>query len=151
MADEKKAQRDYDDAVRAADAEHACAANALKSGDEAAARKFLASEQKIREGRLAMAEKTLAAAKACTLLAMMSLHRSKIPAMFVASLYNLRYKIGLIFCHGYHSITRSVLQRVLLIILYKIIKSPIDILQPSLSIPHMLRHLEPELKITPVF
>lgn len=66
MADEKKAQRDYDDAVKAAETEHTCAANALKSGDEAAARKFLASEQKIREGRLAMAEKTLAAAKANT-------------------------------------------------------------------------------------
>lgn len=66
MADEKAAQREYDEAVRAADYEHNCAANALKAGDEAAARKFLASEQKIREGRLAMAEKTLSAAKANT-------------------------------------------------------------------------------------
>lgn len=63
MADEKAAQRSYDEALKAAEAEHACAANALKAGDEDAARKFLASEQKIRETRLAMAEKTLAAAK----------------------------------------------------------------------------------------
>lgn len=63
MADEKAAKREYDEAVRAADYEHACAANALKAGDEAAARKFLASEQKIREGRLAMAEKTYQAAQ----------------------------------------------------------------------------------------
>lgn len=63
MADEKAAQRDYDAAKKAADDEHTCAANALKAGDEEAARRFLASEQRIREGRLAMAEKTLQAAK----------------------------------------------------------------------------------------
>lgn len=63
MADEKQAQRDYDEAAKAADEEHRCAANALKAGDEEAARRFLASEQKIRETRLSMAEKTLAAAR----------------------------------------------------------------------------------------
>lgn len=64
MAAEKSAKRKYDEALRAADAEHTCAANALKAGDEDAARKFLASEQEIRSGRLATAEKTWAAAKA---------------------------------------------------------------------------------------
>lgn len=63
MADEKAAQRDYDAAKKAADDEHACAANALKANDEEAARRFLASEERIRTGRLAQAEKTLAAAK----------------------------------------------------------------------------------------
>lgn len=66
MADEKAAKREFDEAARAAEYEHNCAANALKAGDEAAARKFLASEQKIREGRLAMAEKTYQAAQANT-------------------------------------------------------------------------------------
>lgn len=55
MAAEKSAKRKYDEALRAADAEHTCAANALKAGDEDAARKFLASEQEIRSGRLATA------------------------------------------------------------------------------------------------
>lgn len=64
MADEKAAQRNYDDAVAAADGEHACAANALRAGDEAAAREFLASEQKIRTTRVAQAEAALNAARA---------------------------------------------------------------------------------------
>lgn len=64
MAAEKSAKRNYDEALRAAEAEHACAANALKAGDETAARKFLASESEIRSGRLASAEKTWQAAKA---------------------------------------------------------------------------------------
>ena len=63
MADEKAAQREYDDALKQADGEHAAAANALRAGDEVAARKFLASEQSIREGRLAIAAKTLEAAR----------------------------------------------------------------------------------------
>ena len=64
MATEKSAKRNYDEAARAAAYEHNCAANALRAGDEEAARKFLASEQEIRSGRLAVAEKSYLAAKA---------------------------------------------------------------------------------------
>lgn len=64
MADTKAAQRAYDDALKKADAEHQCAANALRAGDEAAAQKFLDSEQRIRTGILAQAESTLNSAKA---------------------------------------------------------------------------------------
>ncbi|MCM1296980.1 MAG: PspA/IM30 family protein [Muribaculaceae bacterium] len=66
MADEKAAQRAYDDALKKADGEHQYAVNALKSGDEAAAQKFLDSEARIRNGILAQAEQTLNAAKANT-------------------------------------------------------------------------------------
>lgn len=63
MADTKAAQRAYDDALKKAESEHQCAANALRAGDEAAAQKFLDSEARIRSGILTQAENTLNIAK----------------------------------------------------------------------------------------
>lgn len=63
-ADEKAAQRNYDNAVRRMQAEHGFAVNAMKAGDEAAAQKFLESEAGIKEAEVGPAERNLNAAKA---------------------------------------------------------------------------------------
>lgn len=63
-ADQKGAQRGYDEAVRRMQAEHAFAVNAMKAGDEAAAAKFLQSEARIKAGEVEAAKKLLDAANA---------------------------------------------------------------------------------------
>lgn len=63
-ADLDAAQRTYDNAMAKMQAEHTYAANAMKAGNEEAARKFLASEAQIKESQVLPAEKNLNAAKA---------------------------------------------------------------------------------------
>lgn len=61
-ADQKAAQRAYDNAVAKMQAEHNYAVNALKAGNEDAAQKFLASEARIKEQEVDLAQKNLNAA-----------------------------------------------------------------------------------------
>ena len=61
-ADVMAAQRNYDDAVKAMQAEHGFAMNAMKAGDEASAAKFLQSEASIKASRVDPAQKNLEAA-----------------------------------------------------------------------------------------
>ena len=63
MADEKRAQRNYDNAVAKMKAEHEMAVKALKAGNEEDAKAFLASEQKIKTTEVDPAEKVLIGAK----------------------------------------------------------------------------------------
>lgn len=58
-ADQKAAQRAYDNAVAKMQAEHNYAVNALKAGNEDAARKFLASEARIKAQEVDLAQKNL--------------------------------------------------------------------------------------------
>lgn len=63
MADEKRAQRNYDNAIAKMKAEHEMAVKALKAGNEEDAKAFLASEQKIKTTEVDPAEKVLIGAK----------------------------------------------------------------------------------------
>lgn len=61
-ADQKAAQRAYDAALQRMQAEHGFAVNAMKAGNEEAAKKFLASEAQIKASQVDMAKKNLDAA-----------------------------------------------------------------------------------------
>lgn len=61
-ADQKAAQRAYDTALQRMQAEHGFAVNAMKAGNEEAAKKFLASEAQIKASQVDMAKKNLDAA-----------------------------------------------------------------------------------------
>lgn len=61
-ADQKAAQRAYDAALQKMQAEHGFAINAMKAGNEEAARKFLASEAQIKAAQVDPAKKNLDAA-----------------------------------------------------------------------------------------
>lgn len=62
-ADLSAAQRAYDNAAAKMQAEHTYAVNAMKAGNEEAAKKFLASEAQIKASQVDPAEKNLTAAK----------------------------------------------------------------------------------------
>lgn len=63
-ADQMAAERAYDEAVRRMQAEHGFAVNAMKSGDEEAAQKFLMSEKAVKTSEVDPAKQNLDAATA---------------------------------------------------------------------------------------